>query len=148
MTSELFAALFIALMIPINAIVCGTVHSFLVGFGWGFGNRDTSPEMPPWAMRLERAYSNLLETAPAFMVVVLIAHAAQVHSAATVTGAWTFVVARLVFVLLYTGGVTFLALRTVVWFASLSGFAAIVFALLQEADLPNLTTPLGPSAHA
>ncbi len=147
MTPELFAALFIALMIPINAIVSGTAHALVAGFGWGFGNRDTKPEMPPWAMRLERAYSNLLETAPAFLAVVIIAHVVQVHTAATVIGAWTFVFARLVFVGLYTGGVTFLALRTVVWFTSLGGLVAIAFAILQHADWPNLAQILTQTAN-
>ena len=146
MTHELLAALFIALMIPINAIVCGTVHSFIVGFGWGFGNRDTPPDLPPWAMRLERAYSNLLETAPAFMIVVLIAHVAQIHNDLTVFGAWIFVIARIVFVLIYTAGVTFLALRTVVWFISLGGLAAVATAILRETDLQSLMAVLGANS--
>ncbi len=125
MTVELLAALFIALMIHANAAISGTINALIAGFGWGFGNRASEPELPPWALRLQRAYMNLLETAPAFLVIILIAHLMEVSNDATIIGAWAFVFARIVFLFLYTAGVTFLALRTITWFIALGGLVAI-----------------------
>jgi uncharacterized MAPEG superfamily protein len=142
MTVELLAALFIALMIPANAAISGTINAMFAGFGWGLGNRASEPALPAWALRLQRAYMNLLETAPAFLVIVLIAHLMEVSNAATIIGAWVFVFARIVFLFLYTAGVTFLALRTITWFIALGGLVAIACQIANAINWSEITDRL------
>lgn len=132
MTEELFCALAIALMLPLNAVAGGTAKALAAGFGWGLGNRDTAAEMPAWAKRINRAHANLVENAASFIGVVLIAHVLGVHDHITVIGAWGFLCARIFFYFAYVFGVTFLAVRTIAYFVSLTGLFAITVRVLQS----------------
>jgi uncharacterized MAPEG superfamily protein len=117
----------------LEAVTSGTLNALLAGFGWGLGNRDSEPQLPPWALRLKRAHANLLENLPSFLGVVLIAHVLQVHDQATVLAAWGFVAARLAFAVVYTLGLTFLYLRTLLYFASLCAIGVIAWRILATA---------------
>jgi len=127
MTQELAAALLICLFAPLQAVVSATFNASIAGFGWGLGNRVVEPQLPHWAVRLKRSHANLIENLPTFLGVVLIAHVLNVHDQMTVFAAWGFVVTRLTFAVVYTVGITFLYLRTLMYFASLLAVATIVW---------------------
>ncbi len=132
MTPELFSALIITLMLPINAVIAGTANAFSAGFAWGLGNRDTRPDLPPWTERLNRAHKNLLENAPSFIGLVLIAQTLEVRDEITAIGAWTFLIAWILFYIVYAFGVTLFAVRTVSYFVSLMGLTAIAVQIFRS----------------
>lgn len=125
MTLELMAALVICLLAPLNAIISATANGFIMGFGWGLGNREQSPTLPHWATRLARSHANLMENLPSFVGVVLIAHVLQVNDQYTELSAWGFVIARILFTVTYTLGITLGFVRTLLYFASLAFLTTI-----------------------
>lgn len=130
MTTELQALLLICVFTPLLAITSATANAFIAGFGWGLGNRIQEPDFPHWAVRLKKSHANLLENIGVFIGVVLIAHVLNVHDKYTAAGAWGFVLARLLFPVVYTMGVTFLYIRTLLYFASLLCVGLIVWRIL------------------
>ena len=130
MTPELEAVLFICVFTPIHAIISATTNAFIAGFKWGLGNRADEPEFPHWAIRLKKSHANLLENISVFIGVVLVAHVLKVHDEFTVFAAWAFVFARLLYSVIYTLGITFLYLRTLMYFGSLFAIGIIVWRIL------------------
>ena len=65
--------------------------------------RDSPSPVPEGVItgRLRRAQANLFETLPLFAVAILIAHAGGKEGELTYYGAWTYLIARLVYVPLY-----------------------------------------------
>ena len=104
---------------PLLAIISANVNAKFAGVSWGLGNREVEPQLPDWAVRLKKSHANLLENIAAFIGVVLIAHVVGVHDNYTVAAAWSFVAARLAHTLVYTLGITFLSIRTMLFFASI-----------------------------
>jgi uncharacterized MAPEG superfamily protein len=72
MTTVLTCALILSLWsLPLNYMP--TIARFAVGgVEWGLSNRDTMPEIPPWAKRAERAQKNHFENLPMILVVLLV----------------------------------------------------------------------------
>lgn len=135
LTPELCAALFICVLAPIHAVGVATIKGHLAGLAWGSGNRDTTPDFPAWVDRLSRAHLNLLENLPTFVGVILIAHVTGVHDQLTVWAAWLFVAARLVYIVIYGLGITFLSIRTLLFFFSLGCVFTIAWRVFQSASL-------------
>jgi uncharacterized MAPEG superfamily protein len=133
LTPELLAALIICLLAPIHAVTVALIKGHLAGLAWGSGNRDTTPDFPEWVDRLSRAHANLLENLPSFVGVIFVAHLAGVHDQVTVLAAWLFVIARIIYIFIYALGITFLAIRTLLFFGSLGCIAAIVWRIFQIA---------------
>lgn len=127
MTTELQALLLICIFTPLLAITSASVNGCIAGFSWGLGNRIAEPEFPHWAIRLKKSHANLLENLSVFIGVVLIAHVLQVHDSYTAIAAWSFVIARLLFSAVYTLGITFLYLRTLLYFSSVIAIGVIVW---------------------
>ena len=102
------------------------------GVQYNAGARD-EPAPPPGKItaRLQRAEKNLFESLPLFIAAVLIAHVAHREGALTLWGAWTYLIARIVYVPLYGFGVPIV--RSLVWGLSLLGLALILFAILRPA---------------
>ena len=69
--------------------------------------------------RLRRAQANLFETLPLFAIAILIAHAGGKEGELTYYGAWTYLIARLVYVPLYAAGIPYI--RSMAWMVSLVG---------------------------
>ncbi len=131
MTTELYAALFMALFAPVLAMASATAVTLSAGgLSWGLGNRHEQIDAPDWAVRFKRSHQNFMENLPTFLGVVLIAHILAVNDTFTSLAAIVFVAARLAFVLLYTAGVTFLALRTISYFTSLGAIGVIAWRIL------------------
>lgn len=72
MTTVLFCALALAMWsLPLNYIP--TLARFAEGgMEWATSNRDTMPEIPPWAQRAERAQRNHYENLPMLVVTLLV----------------------------------------------------------------------------
>jgi len=81
-----------------------------------------------WAGRLKRALENLLETYPAFVAVALALAVTGKTGGIAATGAWIWLVARVIYVPLYAFGVP--AVRTLVWVASIVGILMMLVRLL------------------
>ena len=91
-------------------------------------NRESMAEYKGWAGRAQRAHRNMLESMVLFVPLVLIAVVAGKTNATTLLGAQIFVLARLVYALIYYAGIPWL--RTGVWFVSVVGLAMIALQLL------------------
>ena len=91
-------------------------------------NRENMAEYQGWAGRAQRAHRNMLESMVLFVPLVLIAVVAGKTNATTLLGAQIFVLARLVYALVYYAGIPWL--RTGVWFVSEVGLAMIALQLL------------------
>lgn len=99
------------------------------GIEYNAGPRDEAgPPVGKTTGRLQRAQRNLLETLPLFIGAVIIAHIAGREGTLTLIGAWTYLIARLIFLPIYIMGVPFI--RSVIWIASMAGLGMIIFAIL------------------
>jgi uncharacterized MAPEG superfamily protein len=98
------------------------------GPAWGFGNRDTTIEVPAWILRGRRAHANMVENLVPFACLVLVAHVAGKANAATAFAAQLFFWSRLLYALVYLAGIPYL--RTVVFSAGALACFMIVFELL------------------
>ena len=80
------------------------------------------------AGRLLRALKNLLETYPAFIALVLALVVTGKTGGLGATGAWLWLVARVVYVVLYAAGIP--VFRTLVWSASIIGLVLMLIRLM------------------
>jgi uncharacterized MAPEG superfamily protein len=129
-------AMTIELKLLALAIVLGLVQIVLAasatvlqtGLPWAAGPRDEAmPSTTAVCGRLNRAFSNFMETFPLFAAAVLIAHAVGQHDGMTVWGAQLYFWGRVVYVPLYAFGV-FLA-RTLAWTVATAGIVLILLSL-------------------
>ena len=80
------------------------------------------------AGRLLRALHNLLETYPAFIALTLALFITGKVGGIAATGAIIWLIARVIYVLLYAAGVP--VVRTLVWLASIIGLVLMVIRLM------------------
>ncbi len=99
------------------------------GSDWGFGNRDTVFEVPPWLARLRRAHWNMVENLAPFACLVLVAHVAGKNNAWTAFAAELFFASRVVYTLVYTAGIVYL--RTLVFAVAVTADFLILLQLLR-----------------
>lgn len=94
-----------------------------------FGPRDEKRELKVIAAgRLNRALKNFLETYPAFIALALGLIVAGKAGGIGATGAWVWLVARVVYVALYAAGIP--VIRTIVWFLSIVGLVMMLVRLM------------------
>ena len=98
------------------------------GWGWGFGNRDSTIDVPAWILRGRRAHANLVENLIPFACLVLVAHVAGKANAMTALAAQLFFWSRVVYLLVYLAGIPYL--RTLVFAAGVLAQFMILFELL------------------
>jgi len=113
-----------------QVLLTGAVRTRAYGRDWNVGARDTTPvdRKTPLVGRLERAQANFFETFPLFVAVVLAAAVSGRLGGRVTTGAWLYLVGRIVYVPLYAAGVPII--RTVVWGAATVGILLIARAVL------------------
>ncbi len=129
MTTELTLLTWTLVLAVVYIIAFDVVRTRQYGTKWNMGPRDDAmPPLSPVAERLQRAQNNLFETLPLFIGAVLIAHAANIHSAKTVLGCELYFWARLIYLPLYAFGVP--VVRSLVWLVSAAGLAMLLVALL------------------
>lgn len=119
------------------SVVVGIVHMLVAaaaatsqhGLKWNASARDTPPKpLKPIAARLQRAWSNYLETFPFFAAAVSAVVLSQRQDAHTALAVQLYVWARLIYVPLYVAGIPYL--RSVVWVLSMVAIAILLWALL------------------
>ncbi len=96
-------------------------RAFLWGFGTflnnypeGFPHKEPEPAM--WAQRAKRAHLNMVETFPGFAAVILAGELSKEPVAGAEMIAATFVIARILYAVVYTAGTPYL--RTPVYLVS------------------------------
>ena len=128
MKPELTWLLF-AVVLTFGHVLVATIGAQLqVGLATLTANREKMAELKGWAGRAQRAHRNMLENMVLFVPLVLIAVVAGKTNATTLMGAQIFVLARLVYALVYFAGVPWL--RTGVWLVSVVGLVMIALQLL------------------
>jgi uncharacterized MAPEG superfamily protein len=116
----------LSLVLPVTYLIGRTMAPG--GAAWGFGNRDTTLDVPAWTRRAIRAHLNLVENLAPFAILVLVAQVAGRANAATAQGATMFFWGRLLHAAVYIAGVPYL--RTAVFFLALIGELMILRQLL------------------
>ena len=115
-------------------MIIGLLHLFWAagesraqqGYGWAAGPRDEPRPVTGRAARLNRAFSNYLETLPLFAAAVGAAAAGGKLSDLTFWGAHAYVWSRALYVPAYAFG---WPIRSLVWFVSIGGLLAVTAAI-------------------
>ena len=119
-------------------IVLGFLHILIMamiqirihGISVLVGARDSfRPADNVYLGRARRANDNFRETAPWVLGLLIMVQVAGVAGTVTATGAWLYLVARVLYLPLYVLGVPWL--RTLAWAASLAGIAMMLIPLFQ-----------------
>ena len=132
MTIELWAMAWAAILLLALAFISASGGTATLGTAWAFGNQEDAPTAKGWVGRSVRAHRNLIENLLPFTAVVVAAHLANVHTQYTVLGAEIFLGARVAHAILYSAGITALALRTLAHFASIGGTVLIFSQLVSR----------------
>ena len=128
MKPELTWLLFAVVLTFAQVLVAVVGAQLQVGLADLAANRENLVAFKGWAGRAQRAHRNMLENMVLFVPLVLIAVVAGKTNATTLLGAQIFVLARLVYALVYYAGIPWL--RTGVWLVSVVGLAMIAVQLL------------------
>jgi len=132
--AELFWLALTGVLVFVQMLLASSARAMAFGFDWAAGPRDDTPgEVSPRAMRLDRAYRNILETFPIFAVAAIGVVVAGISSPVTVLGAQIYFFGRLAYVPAYVFHVPML--RSLVWIAALAGLGMVIVPLL-VAGLP------------
>lgn len=129
MTTELYLLAATLILAFVQIMLPGIARTRQYGARWNVGPRDEV--MPPVGAvtgRLERAQSNLFETLPLFIGIVLIAHVAGKNGALTFWGAQLYFWARVAYVPLYALGVAYV--RSLAFLVAFIGLSLIFAAVL------------------
>jgi len=94
------------------------------------GPRDQMRPLTVTGQRAARALTNMHEALPVFLGLALMNLIVAPEAGLAVTGAWVFLIARIVYVPLYLGGVP--AVRTLAWVASWVGLILMLVPLLER----------------
>lgn len=92
------------------------------------GNRDHMRPLTLTGERAARALANMHEALPVFLALALMNLIVAPNAATAITGAWIFLAARTVYLLIYVAGVP--VARTIVWIVGWVGLAMMVAPLL------------------
>ena len=128
MKPELMLLAWAVLLTLVQAVVAAQGAMMQVGLAALAGNRDGMPEVKGWGGRAARAHRNMLENLVLFAALVVVAVVAGKTNSTTLMGAQIFLVARIVYALVYIAGVPWL--RTAVWAVSVVGLAMIFLQLI------------------
>lgn len=129
MTIELTLLAWTLVLAIVQIMLPAMLRNRETGLDYNAGPRDD--DGPPVGIitgRLRRAQRNLFETLPLFIAAILIAHVAGRNGLLTLTGAWLYLVARIIYLPLYAFGVPLV--RSLVWLASVLGLVLVLAALL------------------
>ena len=129
MTTELTLLAWTLVLALVQIFLGSALRTMETGLAFNMSARDgVAPPPRPLTARVQRAQANLFETLPLFAAAVLIAHAAGVHTAATVLGCQLYLAARVLYLPLYAAGVP--VVRTLVWGVSVWGLIMLFKAIL------------------
>ena len=132
MTTELTLLAWTLVLAVVQILLAAQSRNRETGTAYNAGPRDDpGPPVGVITGRLRRAQQNLFETLPLFAAAILIAHVGGRDGALTLGGAWIYLVARIVYLPLYVGGIPYL--RSLTWVTSMLGLALVVAAVLRTA---------------
>lgn len=125
MTPDLICLLVLALWtLPLNHIPA-LARFQQADLAWALSNRDTSPDVPPWVGRADRAQRNHLDNLAMIAAIILITAVTSQNDDITAIAAIVVVAMRITHSLAYIAGqpvvrssayaVSVLALFTIVW---------------------------------
>ena len=128
MTADISALLATLLLAFVLTLAPGLYNILRVGGVRMAGNRDDVPPLEGWGARSQRALSNLYESLPIFIALILIAHVMERSNEATALGAQLFLWGRVGHAALYIAGVPWL--RSLAYMVAVVGMVMIVSELL------------------
>jgi uncharacterized MAPEG superfamily protein len=94
------------------------------------GNRDHQPPLTLTGQRAARALANMHEALPVFLALALMNMIVAPQAAQAVTGATVFLIARLLYAIVYIVGIPIL--RTLIWAAGWVGLILMLLPLLDR----------------
>jgi len=124
MTSDLWALVAAILLAVVQLTIASVLTLRQLGGEWVAGPRDTPREATGVSGRFVRAHRNLLEIFPQFVAALFVVHAAHAAGSLTQIGAWTFVVARFLYVPAYAFAPP--GVRPVCWTVAQAGIFTIL----------------------
>ena len=124
MTVELWSLVCSGALLFVLIAVAASANMIVKGLAWSAGNRDEAAPSTGWPGRASRAYHNMLETLPIFIILVLVAQAANIHTANTALGAQLYLWGRTGYAALYYLGIVYV--RTLAWLVSIIGVAMLL----------------------
>ncbi|MEA5469410.1 MAPEG family protein [Spirulina sp. 06S082] len=124
MTADLICLLILALWsIPLNhAPALGRIQAG--GVEWGLGNRETTPSVPLWVGRADRAKQNHHDNLAAIAIVILIAQVTGQTDGITAIASVAIVILRILHSLTYIFGIP--VARTLAYAGALLALGIIV----------------------
>lgn len=99
----------------------------IAGMAWNMGNRETSPEFPPWVDRADRAQRNLLESLPLYFALAICLKSCGISNTYTQLGAWLFLGGRLAHAAIFIAGIPII--RTVAYAVAMAGLMLMAIPL-------------------
>lgn len=130
MTPELSVVLWSAALLFVQIVISAASNVRAMGQPWGIGNREVAAVSEGFPGRAKRAYMNMIENFLLFAVIAIVAQFANVHTNLTVLGAEIFLIARVLYAVIYLAGITFLSLRTIAWLAGVIGTIMVFYAVV------------------
>jgi uncharacterized MAPEG superfamily protein len=128
MTTVLTCALILALWsLPLN-YVPAVARLSAGGIKWGMSNRESLPEIPPWAERAERAQKNHLENLPMLIVTLLVVQISGQANPTVNMAAISMVAFRLLHAPSYIFGIP--PLRSLAFIGSILSLFVVLWQLL------------------
>jgi uncharacterized MAPEG superfamily protein len=124
MTSDLWALVAAILLASAQLTIASVLTLRQLGGGWVAGPRDAPREVSGVSGRFVRAHRNLLEIFPQFVAALFVVHAAHAADQLSVLGAWTFVIARVLYVPAYAFAPP--GVRPLCWTGAQAGIFAIL----------------------
>lgn len=112
-------AQFLIMAVPVN---------LTMGIGYTAGSRDNEKVISGIAGRLKRAFDNHFQGLLLFTIAVVVVTLGEAGSDFTVGCAWTYLVARVLYVPAYASGI--FMLRSAIWFVAFAATALMIVAAL------------------
>jgi uncharacterized MAPEG superfamily protein len=124
MTSDLWALVAAISLAAAQLTIASVLTLRELGGEWVAGARDTPREATGVSGRFVRAHRNLLEIFPQLVAALFVVHAAHAAGSLTQIGAWTFVIARFLYVPAYAFAPP--GIRPVCWLVAQAGIFTIL----------------------
>ncbi|MEM0977547.1 MAG: MAPEG family protein [Pseudomonadota bacterium] len=121
MTPELTVLALAALLQVVQFALMGVPLNLQLGIEYTAGPRDTPPQVTGVAGRLYRAFNNHFEALTLFTIAVVVVTLSDQSTSFTAICAWTYLIARVLYIPAYAMGIPFL--RTAIFVV---GFGATV----------------------
>ena len=128
MDAALWGLVGLAVMVLLHIGVQGLALKAAAGNAWSVGPRDATVTLGPVHGRLRRALDNLLESAPVFLSLALVAHLAGRVGLLVEVGIALFLAGRLAFLPAYASGIPWL--RTGCWHVAGIGLLLMLIGVL------------------